>query len=283
MSKSETQESLDDIQKNDEITIHDLKVFARRHYVAALGGAIAGSVLGLVVAHSLPAQFQANVLLQMAQLGGGGAVEPTLKVVERISLKSFLDDARVRMTITSDEANPKEEFCTVKAKIAKTELINVIVRGSSPDQAARCLNAVVAELAVTHTKMSEPVLNRWRAEIHDIDAELKVGEAELKWVKGLLEAPTRGLQVAKSYQVALASMLLTRGTELRALRDRKRTLLEKLSPDRTFATAPFGRGNVLQDAVFPNKPLFAGGGLMIGLLIGMLLSVLFGHRKRPTD
>ena len=282
-------------QSDGELSILDLMTFIWRNRLALLGGATIGSALGLAVTFTLPAQWEATALLRVAQLGGStpvepplrgavvepplrGAVlvEPPLRVVARVTQKSFEDDVLRRVDIPLDEKNPKVILLrdSLKVKVEKPDLVGMRVRGASPDEAARFADAVIAELAGAHAKMAEPTLLRWHSEVREIDIELKRGEHEIERLSGLLERPLGATQTAALSQTMLSNILLSRETELRGFRERKRALQEQLSPERTFPTAAWGVVEVSTQPVFPKKSLFAAAGLMIGMLAGVLLSVL---------
>lgn len=280
-SENETS-SASGAQSDDELSFLDLVTFVRRHRLALLGGALMGGTLGLAVAFVLPAQWEAVAQLRVAQLGGSAPVEQPLRVVERVTQKSFGDDALRRMGVSPDESNPKASLLrnSLKVKVEKSDLVGVRVRGASPDEAARFMNAVIAELVSVHAKMAEPTLQRWRSETEEIDVELKRGDRELERLRGSLERRS-GAQTASMFQAVLTSnILLSRETELRGFRERKRALQEQLSPERAFPTSTLGRIEVSTRPVFPKKPLFAVGGLVIGLLMGVLLSVVRGAGTR---
>lgn len=269
------------VQSDDELSFLDLVAFVRRHLPALLGGALMGGALGLAVAFVLPARWEAVALLRVAQLGvaqlGGSApVELPLRVVERVKQKSFEDDVLRRMGFSPDESSPKSSLLRdgLKVKVEKSDLVGVRVRGASPDEAARFADAVIAELASVHARMAEPTLQRWRGEIEEIDVELKRGGREIGRLSGLLERQSGATQTAALSQAVLSNILLSRETELRGFRERKRALQEQLSPERTFPTASFGRVDISAQPASPKKALFVAAGLMIGVFVGVLLSVL---------
>jgi len=171
---------------------------------------------------------------------------------------------------------------SLKAKVEKSDLIGVSVRGATPEAAGRFADVVVAELASVHAKMAEPTVDRWRKELNEVEQELKQANSETERLSLLLGEQWRSTNDNNLYRAVLASnILLTREADLRTFRDRKRVLQEELSPERTFPTAPFGRIEISKRPVFPKKSLFAAAGLMIGLFMGMSLSVLrhVGTRK----
>lgn len=272
--------SAKETQSGDELSFLDLVAFIRHHRLALLGGATIGSALGLAVAFALPAQWEATALLRVAQLGGATPIEPTVRVVARVTQKSFEHDVLRRMGLSPDESNLKAGLLHdgLTVKVEKSDLVGVRVRGASPDEAARFADAVIAELAGVHARMVEPTLLRWRGEIEEIDMELKRGGREIERLSGLFEKQLGVTQAAALSQAVLSNILISREAELRGFRERKRTLQEQLSPERTFPTALLGKVDISARPVSPKRSLFAAAGLIIGVLVGVLLSVL-----RPAD
>lgn len=273
----------DGTRPDDEPTLLDLMTFARRHLLALLGGALLGVVLGLAAAYALPTEWEAVARLRVAQLGGAPPVELPLRVVDRIMQKSFAANALKRMGFSLDESNSKASLLrdNLKVTVAKSDLVGVRVRGASLDEVERFAAALIAELAGVHAKMAAPTLQRWRNEIQDIDMELSHGDREVEQLRASLERQSRVTQATSLYQSVLTNNILYwRETELRGLRERKRVILEQLSPERTFPTAPLGGIEVSVRPGFPKKSLFAVGGLVIGLFMGVLLSVLSSGSAR---
>lgn len=285
-----------EVQSNEELPLAGLIGFAGRHRLGLLGGALMGGALGLAVAFVLPAQWEAVAQLRIAQIGvaplgamtqkreGSTTVEQPLRVVERVTQKSFKDDVLRRMGVSLDESDPKASMLrtSLKAKIEKSDLVGVRVRGASPDEAALFMNALITELASVHTKMMEPTLQRWHSEIEEIDIELKRMDRELARLRGSFERQSGVTQTATPFQAVLSNMLLySREKEQRELRERK-SELQQLSQDQTSPTTSLGRIEVSTLPVSPPKTLFVVTGLIIGLFIGSLLSVMIsaGIRRR---
>ena len=286
MSISQNKSSSDDhTQFDDEST---LVTFVQRHRLALLGGALLGGAFGLALSFSLPLQWEAVARVQISQLGGSTPVEPPLRVVERAMQKSFKDDALRRIGVSPDGSNLNAGLLrdSLKVTVAKSDLVGMRVRGASPDEALRFADALITELARVHAKLAEPTLQRWRSEIKDNDAELERAEHEIERLRTSLEKRSAITNPATLFQSVLASnILLSRDTELRGLRERKRALQEQLSPERTFPTAAMGQIEVSIQPVFPKKSLFAVGGLAIGILGVVMLLMLrpAGTRKKHTN
>jgi len=73
--------------------------------------------------------------------------------------------------------------------------------------------------------------------------------------------------------VLASNILITLGVESHKLRDRKRTLQAQLNPVQTYSTASEGRIELLEQPLSPRLSRFVAGGLVIGLLMGLLLSL----------
>jgi len=282
MSKSENAAlATREDQFYDQLSLLDLVAFIRRNLGTLIGGALIGAALGLALAFILPAKWEANALIRVGQLGFVGIVanpiEPPLQLVDRIKNTSFQNDVLRSLGVDTgeDDSDAKLFRDTLKVKLEKSELINLTLRGMSPDEAKLNMSAVVNELKAIHLRMSVPTTHRWHQELALIESELKHAKTEAEQLAKSLGAGAALLNDRNFPQAALLSnILIAREGELRSFRDRKLMLEEQLSPERTFATDVLGRVHVSTDPVFPKKPLFAVAGLVMGLLLGVLLSTL---------
>lgn len=294
MNKSENSELVSQVgQVGEELSFLDLVTFTRRNLVSLITSTLIGGVLGLLIAFMLPAQWEANALVRIGQLGEAGStgstgstietIEPPLQVLDRIKNKSFKNDVlkNLGITIGEDDFNASLFRDTLKAKLEKSELISLSLRGMSPSEVEQHMNAVVNELKNIHLRMSLPTINRLHQELESIEQELKQANVEAERLAKSLNGQSDKLNEKNFSQAALLSnVLIVREGELRSFRDRKRMLEESLSPERTFVTNVLGRIEVSQKPVFPKKSLFVTAGLVMGLLLGVLLSILrFGSRS----
>lgn len=269
------------IQTVDEFSLLDLARFIQCHGAILLSGTLMGGVLGLAVAFALPAQWEASALIRVGQLGRSvpaeSAVEPLFRVVDRLMQKSFKGDALKRIGISPNESDPQVDLLlnSLKVRIEKSDLVSVRVRGTTPEDTMRFVDALIAGLVETHTKMMGPTIQRWHDTVDEIDMELRRLNSEIERLSGLLEKLPREFSAANFSQVVLMNnTLLTSETESRRLRERKRILQEQLSPEQTFLTSSLNQTEISTRPVFPQKHLFAAAGLVIGLFIGVLVSLL---------
>lgn len=272
---------------DDELSLQDLVAFVRRNFYTLLTGLFIGGILGLVIAFSIPAQWEATALIRIGQLGNaanagnagnaGNAIEPPLQVVDRIKNRSFQNDVLKNLGLSTSENDKlaKKFRDTLKVKLEKSDLVNLAIRGSSPKTAKQNMSAIINEIESIHNKMLEPTVHRWQQELASIQLELNQANARQERLEKSLNGQTGSLNDKNFSQAALLSnILLVREAEFKNLRDRKRMLEEQLSPARTFSTKAIGRVEVSEDPAYPKKPLFAVLGLFFGLLIALFWSVM---------
>ncbi len=270
---------------DNQLSLLDLVVFAQRNYHTLLGGALLGAVLGLGIALLLPSEWEASALVRVGQSGHTDKtlnsvqpvlIEPAIQVVDRIKNKSFQNLVMKKIGLSQDEDDDKNKLfrLTLKVKLEKSDLISINIRSLSADNAKLHLSAVINELKSIHTKMLDPTINRWRQELASIELEFKGANADLQRLTKSLDGRSEALNPSSFAQAALVSnIMIARGEELRAFRDRKLMLEEMLSPERTFVTSVIGQIEVSNKAVYPKKWSFVLAGLLVGLLLGACMLI----------
>lgn len=278
---------------NEELSLFDIMAFLRTNHRILLGGAVIGAVLGLCIALLLPTEWEATALIRVGQSGNADKtlnsiqpvlVEPALQVLDRIKNRSFQNNVMKKIGLSQNEEDDKNKLFrnSLKAKLEKSDLISINIRGLSADSAKLHLDTVVNQLKSIHSKMLAPTINRWRQEFAAIELELKVTNADLQRLTKSLDGSSESLNPSSFAQAALLSnIIIARGGELRGFRERKLILEEMLSPERTFVTAVIGQIEVSNKAVYPKKSFFAIAGLIIGLFLGVVLSIFgsIGHSR----
>jgi uncharacterized protein involved in exopolysaccharide biosynthesis len=284
MDKSENAALLNqDNQFDDELSLLDLVAFVRRNARILLATTLIGGILGGVIAFSVSSQWEASALVRVGQLGSlgnvenvGSPIEPPLQLIDRIKSKSFQNDVLKRLGLENGDyvASAKIFRDTFKVKLEKSELINLALRGESADAAKSHMSAVVNELKEIHGRISALTVSRLQQELATIELELKRASVESERLKKTLAGADSVSEKTFLQAILVSNLRLVREGELRAFRDRKRTLEVQLSLERTFPTDVFGRVDVSSEPVFPKRSLFIVVGLFIGLFLGFFVSVI---------
>ena len=277
-------------QFDDELSLLDLIAFVQKNIRVLLSGALIGGVLGLVITFVLPEQWEASALVRVGQFGSaegvGRPIEPLLLTLDRIKGKSFQDDVLKSLGIGGEEAIKFTSYYdSLKVKLEKSESISIALRGTSPNEVKRNMNAVVHQLKNIHIRMAKPTLDRWHQELASIDAELEKASIEAERLTKLMNRqPEVFSEKSFPQAVLLNNILITREGGLRSMRDRKRILEEQLSPERTFDTDILGQVAISAKPVFPKKSLFTIAGCIVGLFLAVLLSItgFIGSRKSAS-
>jgi uncharacterized protein involved in exopolysaccharide biosynthesis len=266
-------------QSDDELSLLDLVKFIQRHGVTLLGGALIGGTLGLAVASTLLAQqWEASVLIRVGQIGNASTpIESPAWAMSRLKeSEPFENNVLKNLGLSPNTSGSKAGLLrnALNVKIEKPDLLYLSIRGTSREMAEQLASATVEELKDVHAKMAEPTIARWRKELDDVTLELERASREFERLSRLLDMQSNSITDRNLYQAVLASnILFARETELHGFRERKHTLQEQLSPERTFSTSSWGRTEVSEQPVSPKKSRFAAGGLIIGLLMGVLLAL----------
>lgn len=276
---------------NEEITLLEMIKLILNHFYKLVGSAFLGGILGLVIAVMIPAKWEAGALIRVGQFGSsngikGSEIEPTLQVVDRIKSKSFQNDVLKNLGISTDESDDEaNDFRdALKVKLEKSDLIALSIRCDSPEKAKKNLSAVIAEVKQAHKQLLTPTLDRLNLELASIEQDLKKASAESERLVKSLDGRTDSLNDKSFSQAALLSnILLTRESELRNLRERKREIEDILSPERTFVTREIGRIEVADKPAFPKKSLFSIFGSFIGLLLTVLWILLNSDSSKSNS
>ncbi|SDP57276.1 Chain length determinant protein [Ralstonia sp. 25mfcol4.1] len=265
--------------------------FLKRAKWWLLVGALLGAVAGFGVTYLVKPQWQGTVLLQIGQIGGeegtnGAALEPPGRAVDRMRSRPFLETVVQRLGIPYSASQPSVDAdlflksATVN-QMRNSDLLEVSVRAYSKEQAAKYAKGFEDELTQVHAALAKPSIARLKSELGQIDASLTAEAARRAEFQKIVQDQFRG-DVSKQFsERLLLSQLLTQSeATVQALERRKRALVERLDPARTFETRALGAPDVSRFPVFPRKSAFAAVGLLLGLVAALVLSLVWFFKKR---
>lgn len=278
--------------RGDGLTAGEGVDFALRHKYKLIGLPLLGAIIGVLIAFTVPKQWQARTILQVGQLFYStqndqpqlAVIEPTARAVERVRLEQFQDAVlkRLNLPVTANTNRDTDLLrATASARLIRNaELLEISVRGTSPEMAQRIIQAYQDELVLEHSRLAEPSLQRIAAETAQVARDVDEAEKRRKSLRSLAdERAKEGVRGQFSESVLLNQLIDRNDSELRDLKRRASYLREQASPERTFNTRPMGGIEVSKRAVWPRKLNFLIIGGAMGFAIGLVWSLL-RERKR---
>lgn len=264
----------------------------RNRYRLLLSPLIAAAV-AVGVAYSLPKQWQARTVLQVGQLFYTTSneqqqiaqIEAPARVVERVRLENFQDAVLGRLKLpTEPNENAETELIrnSISARLIRNaELVEISVRGFSPEQAKKAVEGYQQELIEVHAKLAQPSLKRIAEDRAQVSKALQVAEARKQSLAQVADSRTKDGAKGQFSEAVLLNQLIDQNVgELRDLQRRSAYLEEQASPERTFNTRPIGDIEVSRRAVWPRKVNFLVVGGALGLAFGLIWSLLTERKIR---
>lgn len=266
-----------------------VKTFARQLAVLSLIGGIAGIVIGFM----LPKQWEAQSVLQVGQIFWSSAQAPAVSIeeparaVERLNFESTIDSVLQQLSLPVEpNVNSESDLIrrSAKAKLVRnTNFIEVSVRGRSPEDARRFLQTYQNTLIKTHHELWKPSISRLEGELREIQANLQQATARKERLQTLVDERIRhGSKANAADNIIISELATTIDNEVRQLRWRETGVQEQLNTQRSYNTRPVSDIMVSKRPVFPNKPLFAVGGVVAGFCLGMIWALLSDRVRRQA-
>lgn len=238
------------------------------------------AVVGVLI---IRPKWEATAVIQIGQVGQSGVgqgsqlIEPSVRAIERMKMKSFENDVLISLKIPVEVENPLARLfrSTLSLKaLGTTDLIQVKVRGDSPDLAANWANAVVERLKTVHERLAQPTIDRLRKQLAELKKQMKMIEEEranlLKIVSKSSE--TRG-DSRFSANLLLSNLLLQKNAELRDFEMRRLATEEQLTSVRTYPTSLIDVVYVPETPVSPKKLLMLVLAAILGLVLGVVVAL----------
>ena len=281
-----------DITKS--ISVDDVVDFSARHAIKIVISTIAGAVLAVGLAVSIPKQWSASVELQVGQFYSTGVTGPVVtqietpsRTVERLKLPAFVDQVLTRLNLpldlgASDEASLIRRSADVRV-MRNADLVQITLNGNSPEAALKHAEAFRDTLIEAHRSLAQPSMDKLTLELKEVDLSLtKESEQRDRLDKLAQEQQRLGAAGRFSESVLLAQMIAANDAQIRDLRLRRAALMEQSNPNRTFNTRVIGPTSVSKRPVYPMKSRFAVAGAVVGGLAGVAISLLIDLSRRRT-
>lgn len=253
------------------------------------------SVLGLVglmgaicVIYVLPKKYESALLVQVGQVGqvgqggqggqGGIPVEAPQHAIERMQTHSFQVDAAEAsgylpwIDAAKNTADSINDYCSFQ--MAKnTNLIEIKCKADTLDDAKKITNALVATLAKRHSYLASASIQKLNYELKSAEDKLVFAEKDVKNLLGVLSSSQ--LKDDRFSQFALlTSVKESKEQELFSLRQTVAMIKLALAEPATQPAKAIETIGASNKPVSPKSWLILGYGLFVGLIFGILATVI---------
>ena len=270
--------------EQDEFSLRDLwriLISQRRWLLGLPFVCVLLAALGVFIAKP---KWEATAVIQIGQVGQSGVgqgsqlIEPPLRAIERMKMKSFEDDVLTALKIPVEVDDPVAKLfrSTLSLKaLGATDLIQVKVRAVSRDQAQTWANAVVDRLREVHERLAQPTIDRLRKQQSALKKQMQIIEEERK---NLLTIVSKSIETSGdsrfSANLLLSNLLLQKNAELRDFEMRRLAADEQLTSVRTYPTSLIDRTYVPEKPASPKKLLIVMLSAVLGLILGVVVALL---------
>lgn len=263
---------------DDEISLRDLWQTLVRRKWWVLGLPLLAVIAASVAVTFMKPQWEAKAAIRIGAVGQAAQlIEPPARVVERMKLESFEDAVLANIGLSGQKTPEAKLFrSSLKVKaLPNTDLIEIKVRGYSPESAKRSTDATVGYLHRIHNGMAAPSVQRMKQLLAQVEREIAQTKAEREKALKIVGLKDKGFAEARFIErVMLANIMIQRDRELRGLEQAKTEYEEQLSPMRTYPTSYIEKISVSEEPVAPKKGLIVVLAGVLGLFLGVMAAFL---------
>ena len=261
--------------EQDEISVRDLWRVLINQKKWVIGIPILCVLLAAVGVSMAKPKWEATAVIQIGQVGSSGVgqtiqlIEPSVRAIERMKIRSFGDAVLEKLQIPLEEGNSVAALfrSTLLLKaLGTTDLIQVKIRANSRDKAESWAQAVVDRLKDVHEKLTQPTIDRLRKQQTELKKQMQLIEAERS---NLLETVSKTSERSGdgrfSTNLLLSNLLLQKNAELRDFEMRSLAVDDQLTSIRAFPTSLVDRIYVPENPASPKKTSYCHVGGSVGI------------------
>jgi len=249
-------------QPSDGIPTAEVWATLVRNWVLILGAVAIAVALGIALVSWLAPAYEARAQFRLGQVADNGLFEEpgslTLRLVAEYGITSSKRE--------SDDA-PYLKLAQLRRGSGTT--IELVAVARRPEDARALLEKVYGEVAASHTKIYEEGVAAIRANLRQLDANLKELSEAYAQATALIK------QGAGDDPAQIALLVLQRGQLWQAvadLNDRRPRLVAELLPPRTQPTVLLGEIYADAQPASPKRGLILVAAVIFGLAAGVVLA-----------
>jgi capsular polysaccharide biosynthesis protein len=276
----------------DDISLRDLWRVVTNQKKWVIGITIVCMLFASVGLSLSKPKWEATAVIQIGQVGQSGVgqgsqlIEPPVRAIERMKMKSFEDDVLTRLKISPEEGDPIASLfrSTLSLKaLSTTDLIQVKIRAQSREQAQNWANAVVDRLKDVHERLAQPTIDRLRKQQAELKKQMLIIEEERSSLLRIVSKSSETSGDSRfSANLLLSNLLLQKNAELRDFEMRRLAADEQLTSVRTYPTSLIDRIYVPENPASPKKLLVVMLAAVLGLILGVVVALLRNYWQSAT-
>lgn len=273
-----------EIFDQDEVSLRDLWRILAHQKKWVVGIPILCVILSGVITFLSKPKWEATAVVQIGQINQSGAgqnlqlIEPPARAVERMKLKSFEDDvlANLKIPVTPGDQNGQLFRTSLALKaLGTTDLIQIRVRGYTPDQAALWGRAVVDRISAIHQNLVRQTVERLENQLAQLNRQMHGIEEDRDKLSQIDSTSAGRTGDSKfSQELLLSNLLVQKNAELRDFEMRRLAVNEQLSTIRAYPTTLIDRVYVPEKPASPKKLLTVLLAAIVGLMLGIVVAFL---------
>lgn len=249
------------------------------HWVAIIGGALAGLVIGVAIAMAQPKVWPAMALAKIGQIGGARAVIEPAAVLARTQFPSFIQDALRAAGMSLDVSGNTEAKLAKKTFITQVQkgpdLFQMQVNGYTPEEAKQFLTGALTVLQREHKVLLDLAIKERQDRLDSLKTAI---EANQKEHQEILSSIKSNAQLANQLPDTISVSYLLRANEVERARflEQQTILQDQLQEAKTYNTRLEAPIYVTESPQGTSKIIAA----FVGALLGFAFMVaLFALRK----
>ncbi len=263
------------VREVEEISLADVVRFLLTWWKLILVCGVAGALLAWAQVKGVPATYEAQVIIAMAQVPVGAVAATTVVTTSGTASNGFVDVETPallaeRMSLPTTFSRPAVDACgladsaellgrlRIIAHNNATSTLRFAVKHSSPELAERCVNAVVAMIREQQAALARPVIARLEKALDGIWMPAESDSGAPLGASSVAERDSDGVRMMLAVRQLRQALAADTGT---------RVLAPVHAPEQALATSA-------------KQALLSGGaaGVFLGLAVALLWAL--GRRFR---
>ncbi len=258
----------------DEISLNDIIQFFKECWKQILFSGVAGGVVGVSIALSLPSKFQATAYIQVAKVANADVEAPNI-LLEKLKMSMYYSTKTFSECNVENTAEPGKAIANgLKPTLAKgAPIISISYKDTNIEDAKRCLESVLSDIRTNQNEIAKPILEQKKNQLSNLKQKLESAEQITKLLSS--KKPNFDFSDSKfSASTLLLATTLSKENEVKDLRAQINDLeiaLAEPQTKETYLTTPINAPNI---RVEPKRSLIALGSVIGGMFLAIMFLIL---------